>query len=280
MEPDVELAKGFDASLKGWLRLGGFLALIVGFIPVLLIMRSVNKEKADRIPRIFHGCVMRLIGVKIRVRGKIEEEQGTPTIYVSNHSSYVDVPVLGSVIQACFVAKSEVATWPLIGGLARLQNTVFIERRSSRASVHRDVLRECLESGKSLIFFPEGTSSDGMRTLPFKSTLFSIAEKPLSNGQKVRIQPISVLCTEIGGYPIGRSWRPYYAWFGDMTLVKHAWELFKIGAFTVDVIFHQSVNIDDCGNRKLLSDYCQRTIADGVDQCVTGRFNKALALRA
>jgi len=271
------LALGLGASLRGWSRFGGFVLLIVIFVPYMIVLRSIDKERAERLPRFFHGLVMRLVGFKVRVHGDVVPVASGPTLFVSNHSSYVDIPVLGSLIQGCFVAKSEVASWPGIGGLARLQNTVFVERRSSRAAAHRDILRDYLEDGKSLIVFPEGTSSDGMRTLPFKSTLFSIVEKPLANGHKVKIQPVTILCTEIGGFPIGRSWRPYYAWYGDMTLVKHAWELFKISDFTVDVLFHPAVNLDDFGDRKLLSDYCQRTIATGVDQCVTGRFNKVLA---
>lgn len=280
MASEDSLAKGMGASLRGWSRFGAFVLLIFVGVPALLVLRLISKEKAERFPRIFHGIVMKVIGFRIRVHGSMTEDDKSPTLFVSNHSSYADIPALGSLIQGCFVAKSEVAGWPLIGGLARLQNTVFVERRSSRAGEHRDILRDYLEAGKSLIVFPEGTSSDGMRTLPFKSTLFSIVEKPLSNGQKVKVQPVTILCTEIGGFPMGRSWRPYYAWYGDMTLVKHAWDLFKISDFTVDVIFHPAVCLDDFGNRKLLADYCQRTIADGVDQCVTGRFNKALAARA
>ena len=160
----------------------------------------------------------------------------------------------------------------MFGFLAKLQNTVFIERRAVRAGKQVEIMRSNLEAGRSLILFPEGTSSDGMRTLPFKSSLLSIVEQPLASGAYVAVQPVTVLCTEIGAMPIGRSWRPYYAWYGDMTLVKHLWDVFKIGHFTVDVIFHPAVTIQDFGDRKLLSDYCQRTIAKGVDSCVTGRF--------
>lgn len=280
MQEQVSLTAGSGASLRGWKNLFIFLFLLAVCVPYLLALRAMKSKRAENFPRLFHALLMRLIGFKIRVHGQLADEGAGPVLFVSNHSSYLDIPVLGSVVPACFVAKSEVAAWPLIGGLARLQHTVFVERKSSRAAQHRDELRDSLEVGKNLIVFPEGTSSDGMRTLPFKSTLFSIVEKPLLDGRKVRIQPVSVLCTEIGSLPIGRSWRPYYAWYGDMTLVKHAWDMFKIGDFTVDVILHPPVSIDDFGNRKLLSSYCQRTIAAGVDQCVTGRFDKNLAATA
>ncbi|MDX9689510.1 MAG: lysophospholipid acyltransferase family protein [Alphaproteobacteria bacterium] len=272
-----ELVSGWDTSLRGWARLFGFAGLVVVFVPVLLVLRGLKLSAADRVPKLFHGLCIALVGIKPRVRGKIpsvDAAQKTPMIVVCNHSSYLDIPVLGSIIDGCFVAKSEVGTWPFIGTMARFQNTVFLERKSTRAAAHRNILRENLEAGNNLIFFPEGTSSDGMRTLPFKSTLFSVVEKPLADGQYVKVQPVTILCTEIGGLPMGRSWRPYYAWYGDMTLAKHAWEVFKIGAFTVDVIFHDPVTIEDFGNRKMLADYCERAVSDGVNQCVTGRFKK------
>lgn len=263
------------------MRLGGFVVLVVVLVPTFYALKAVKSAKAAAMPELFHAGLSRLLGIKVRVRGhRVQGGSDSPILFACNHSSYLDIPVLGSVIQGSFVAKSEVEGWPFIGTMSKLQNTVFIERRSSRAGAQKNVLRDTLEQGRSLILFPEGTSSDGMRTLPFKSTLFSIVEKPLVNGHKIRVQPVSVLCTEIGGMPIGRSWRPYYAWFGDMTLVKHAWDVFRISSFTVDVIFHPPVTIDDFGNRKLLSSHCERVIAAGVDTCVTGRFDKKLAVHA
>lgn len=281
MTVKVRKENGLGSSVNGWIRFGGFVALVAVLVPSFFVLKALRSPKAKDVPLFFHASLSRLLGIKVRVRGhRAKAVVGGPILFVCNHSSYLDIPVLGSIIPACFVAKSEVAGWPFIGAMSKLQNTVFIERRSSRAGTQKNVLRDTLEEGRSLILFPEGTSSDGMRTLPFKSTLFSIVEKPLSNGESVKVQPVSILCTEIGGMPIGRSWRPYYAWFGDMTLVKHAWDVFRISAFTVDVIFHPPVTIDDFGNRKLLSAHCEQAIAAGVDACITGRIDKKLAVSA
>ena len=262
----------------GWVRVGGFAALVIVCVPTFLVLKALRNPQADRMPRLFHRALSFLTGIKIRIHGRpVSVSKDEPVLFVCNHSSYMDIPVLGAVLDGCFVAKSEVARWPFIGVMAKLQSTVFIERRTVRAGKQREILRENLEQGKSLILFPEGTSSDGMRTLPFKSTLFSIVEKPLDSGAHIRVQPVSVLCTEISGMPIGRSWRPYYAWYGDMTLIKHVWEIFKIASFTVDIILHDHITIKDFGDRKLLSAHCEKVIARGVDQCVTGRFEKKLA---
>ncbi len=275
----TELASGKTATLKACFKLGGFILLVGTFVPVHYILRLVGRVRPTTMPLAFHQVLVRILGFRVRLHGRLlDEEAGGPVLYVSNHSSYLDIPVLGSVIRGSFVAKSEVNGWFFIGTLARLQNTVFVERKASRASLQRDGLRERLEKGDSLVLFPEGTSSDGHRTLPFKSSLFSIVDKPLENGSFVRVQPVSIVATEVGGLPMGRAWRPYYAWYGDMTLIKHVWEVFKIGAFTVDVIFHPAVTIQDFGNRKLLAAYCQQAVASGVDQCVTGRFEKEVAL--
>lgn len=279
MTSPTALGTGLAAKTAGWARLGGFVLGIFAFVPVFFFLEAVKSPRAAKVPMQFHRFLCRLLGMRVRVRDCSDGACGrdTPVLFVCNHSSYLDIPVLGGVLNGRFVAKSEVASWPFIGAMSKLQNTVFIERRAVRAAQQKDVLRENLEQGHSLILFPEGTSSDGMRTLPFKSSLFSIAEKPLPDGRQIKIQPVSILCTEIGGMPIGRSWRPYYAWFGDMTLVKHVWDVFKIADFTVDIILHEPVTIEDFENRKLLSDFCQRKIAAGVDQCVTGRFHKELA---
>ncbi len=135
-----------------------------------------------------------------------------------------------------FVAKSDVAKWPIFGFLAKVQNTVFIERRSTQISTQRNHLRERLAAGQSLIVFPEGTSSDGLEVLPFKSALFSVVEEAGAD-IPVTVQPISVVCTELDGMPLTRSLRPLYSWYGDMELAGHLWNVFWRGHFTVDVTF-------------------------------------------
>jgi len=273
--PQPQLTVGIFPVAMASLRLFGFVALVVVMLPAMMVLRMAGSPQAEAMPRRFHAILTRLVGFRLRVHGldkKVEESAGAPVLYVANHSSYLDIPVLGALIPARFVAKAEVERWPFIGFLARVQKTVFVERRAIRAAHQRDGLRDVLEKGESLIVFPEGTSSDGMRTLPFKSSLFSIVEKPLSSGVLAVVQPVTVLCTELGGMPMGRPWRPYYAWYGDMTLVRHVWDVFKIGDFTIDVIFHAPVTMRDFGDRKLLSDYCERMIACGVDRCVTGRL--------
>ncbi len=145
-----------------------------------------------------------------------------------------------------------------------------MDRKVRNAGVHRDDIRGRLESGDTLILFPEGTSSDGNRTLPFKTALFSVASLKV-DGQPVTVQPVSVTATSLDGIPLGRSMRPVYAWYGDMELAPHLWRMVRLGRLTVRVEFHEPVTVDRFGSRKALAEHCWRAVADGVDRAVSGR---------
>src|SRR6185437_1390398 len=127
----------------------------------------------------------------------------------SNHTGYLDISVLGSRLPASFIAKSEVARWPLFGWLAKLQRSVFVDRQVRSTAQQRDAIAERLAAKDALILFPEGTSNDGTFVLPFKSALFSVvfgkSETP------VTVQPVSLAYTRLDGLPIGRALRPFFA---------------------------------------------------------------------
>ena len=165
------------------------------------------------------------------------------------------------------VAKAEVGQWPLFGWLAKLQRTIFVDRRCRRSVDQRDEMTERLRAGDDLILFPEGTSNDGNRVLPFKSSLFSVAEK---SGQ-VPVQPVSVAYTHLDGVPLGRYLRPLIAWYGDMDLATHLWHAAGLGWVTAVVEFHPPATVEELGSRKALSEYCQRQIAAGVTSALSGR---------
>lgn len=245
----------------------GFLVLILLLTPVQMYFQRKKIADPRYIPQIFHRLLIRVLGFKLRVHGVMATTE--PVLYVSNHSSYLDIPVLGALIPAAFVAKAEVADWPFFGGLAKLQETVFIERKATRASEQSEGLKGRLQKGQSLILFPEGTSSVGLSVLPFKSSLFSIVQGDFP--KPVLVQPVSITCTGLDGMPLTRDLRPLYAWYGDMTLMGHLWNVFKIGRFTVDVIFHPPVSPLDYPDRKQLAATCQQQVSRGIERCLTGR---------
>ncbi|PWC51082.1 1-acyl-sn-glycerol-3-phosphate acyltransferase [Azospirillum sp. TSA6c] len=261
-------ARALGSSGRGALRLTVYLLWTLLLIPLQALAVARNWRLCRTLPAFYHGVCARLIGLDVVVRG---QRADGPVLFVSNHSSYLDVIVLGSQIPGSFVAKSEVGSWPFFGLLARLQRTVFVERKA-RASVdkQRDDIGSRLDGGDSLILFPEGTSSDGNRTLPFKTALFAVAARRI-DGHPLTVQPISVAATRLDGIPMGFAFRPFYAWYGDMDLAPHLWQAFRLGGMTVEVEFHPPVTIDGFSSRKALAEHCHRVISDGVACAISGR---------
>lgn len=258
---------------SGW-RLASYLCLAAAIAIVLVPSLALKIGLAKVVPMIYHRACCWLLDIHIEIRGTMSAAK--PTLFVCNHSSYLDISVLGSLIVGSFVAKAEVAQWPFFGFLAKLQRTVFIDRqRRTAAHDQRTQLGRRLDAGDNLILFPEGTSNDGNRTLPFRSALFGVAERKRHDGTReplpLVIQPVSLAYVRLNGMPIGRSLRPFFAWYGDMDLMSHLWRVAGLGRITVAVEFHPPVTSDQFASRKTLSEYCQRAVAEGVATAIAGR---------
>ena len=245
------------------------LALWTGLLlPMQLLAVVVGSRLARVIPALYHRGNCRIIGLEVRRAGA--PPAPAPALYVCNHASYLDIMVLSTLLDASFVAKAEVSGWPLFGVLAKVTNTIFVERKASRSGGQRAQMRARLEAGGSLILFPEGTSSDGNRVLPFNSTFFSLAETPV-NGQPLAVQPISLAYTHYNNLPMSRRDRPYLAWYGDMGLGTHLWQLLCRGPATVEVRFHEPMTLSEGSSRKSLARECERMVAKGVSEALSGR---------
>ena len=218
-----------------------FLGWTVCLIPLQLVLLAIRAPLSKRLPMVWHQGVCRIFGFRMERYGTVSRT--VPTLFVCNHTSYLDISALGAVVPGSFVAKAEVRSWPMFGFLAILQRTVFVERRASRTAHHRDNMAARLESGDNLILFPEGTSNDGNRVLPFKSAFFGIAEKPV-RGKPLTVQPVSIAYTRLNGIPMGRPYRPFYAWYGDMELASHLWTVAGLGNATIAIQFHPPVTIE------------------------------------
>jgi 1-acyl-sn-glycerol-3-phosphate acyltransferase len=213
----------------------------------------------------YWAAVARLIGLQVRIIGAPVAERSQrpgqrPVIYVCNHSSWLDIPALGGTLRACFVAKDDVAGWPIVGTIARLGRTVFVSRSRQGIGRERDQMQERLRAGDDLILFPEGTSSDGSRVLPFHSSFFAAA---YGEGQPL-IQPVSVVYDRLAGLPVGRGSRTVFAWYGDMELAPHVWKLAQWRGKRVSLLFHAPLDPADFPSRKALSQAAWQVVADGA----------------
>jgi 1-acyl-sn-glycerol-3-phosphate acyltransferase len=241
---------------------------------VQAIALRLRLDLARTLPRAWHRICCAILDIEVRSHGA--PVAGGPALYVCNHASYLDVTVLGAQVDGRFVAKAEVARWPVIGALSVLQGTIFIDRRTQGARSQAGDLRQALQEGAGLVLFPEGTSSDGNRVLPFKSTLFSAADAQI-DGAEVQVQPVTVAYSRYRGLPMERRMRPYFAWYGDMTLVGHLWACLGLGGVGVDLIFHEPVRLSGFASRKDMARYCNARIARGLSEALSGRAAPASA---
>ena len=260
------------SPLRSLVRLALYLSWTLFAIPVQMVALGLKLGFAKRWPIVYHRTCTRLLGFEVVIKG--ERSHAKSTLFLANHSSYVDIMVLGSLIKGSFVAKAEVAGWPLFGLLAKLQRTVFVDRRARLVAGQRDEMARRLTKGDNLILFPEGTSSDGNRILPFKSALLAVAELEV-DGAPIPVQPVSVAYTHLDGIPLGRHLRPFYAWYGDMDLAGHMWQMAGLGLMRVTVEFHAPVTVAAFGSRKALARHCQQAVAAGLAAALAGRPQEA-----
>ena len=225
--------------------------------------------------RFYWAVVSRLLGMHVRLIGNAATAPGgRPVLFVANHTSWVDIPVLGGRLDASFVSKGEVARWPFVGTVARLGRTVFVSRQRGATGRERDAMRERLQAGDSLILFPEGTSSDGSRVLPFRTSFFAIAEGP----DPPLIQPVSVGYDRLAGLPTGRSSRPLFAWYGDMDMATHFWRLGQQSGLRATIVLHAPIDPAQFSNRKALSQAVWDVVADGASALRQNRPVQPLAI--
>lgn len=266
--------KPFHSPVIAALRLVIFLLWTLVLIPPYGLILACGRRTLPlvrRMARFYWQVTAAIVGFKIKVRGEASTER--PTLYVSNHASYLDIIVLGSLLPAVFIAKKEVSSWPGIGLIAKLGRTTFVDRRPRKSVTQRDEMLTRLGSvQESMILFPEGTSNDGNRVLPFKSALLSVAETPVSEGRSLAVQPLTVAYTRLDNLPIGRVWRPFYAWYGDMELAPHLWDVLGLGNTTIEVEFHKPVRMEEFGSRRALTDHCHDVVSRGLVTANAGRL--------
>jgi 1-acyl-sn-glycerol-3-phosphate acyltransferase len=257
------------ARLRAIFIIAAFLAVTLPCMPLQWLFLKLRSPAARSFPNRYHRFVAALFGMHIKVIGKPVTGEGV--LMVANHTSWADIVIFSAAAPLSFVAKTEVARWPLFGTLARLQRTVFVERqRRSATGETRDAIRDRLLAGDTLLLFPEGTSHDGNTVLPFKSALLGAAEALLANGAHVKVQPVSVAFTGLHGLPMGRENRPLFAWYGDMEMAPHLWEALLAGPLDVVVQFHEPLSLDRM-DRKALAARAQEIVQAGQAQALAGR---------
>ena len=238
--------------------------------PLQLLSLKTGLWRETLVPRLWHRSVVRALGLRVHVHGA--PAAGRPLLLAANHVSWTDIVVIGSLADVSFIARADMAGWPLVGALSKLQRTVFVERGRRRAAGSQaGEIAARLVGGDAMVLFAEGTTGDGNGVLPFKSTLFGAASLAISESAagEVLIQPVAIAYTRLHGVPMGRRGRPLAAWIGDQDLAPHVKALLAEGAVDVEVHFGEPVAFSAASDRK--------ETARLVEQRVAGMMRAALA---
>ena len=239
-----------------------FVALTLMLLPLQLIGLVFDLKLQRTIPHLYHRILCALIGVRIREVGR--RSTAAPALILSNHVSWLDICVITALAPVVFVAKSEVARWPVLGWLAKLQRTVFINRqaRHQTGAATREIAGRLL-GGDAVVLFAEGTSSDGIRVLPFRSSLVGAVHHALGDSTHhthVTVQPMSLAYIGFSGVPMGRGLRERVAWYGDADLVPHLLHVLSSGAVDVTVSWGEAVAYDMHADRKAIAREAEKSV--------------------
>jgi len=250
------------SALRAVTIISGFAVLTLPLMPVQALLNRVNRRAARRFPHWYHRQVCRLLGIRLHVEGKVAND--APVLLIANHTSWLDIPVVSAVAPVSFIAKKEVGGWPGVSALARLQRSVFVDRaRRTAVGDTTSELTRRLAQGDTLVLFAEGTSSDGNRVLPFRTSLFAAAKprptrgsgdeagRPSAHGAVV--QTMTLVYTHVHGVPLARADRPVVGWYGDMDMLSHAWTVLKSGPIDVTIRIGEPVELSKYVDRKDLA---------------------------
>jgi len=241
--------------LRAVLSIGAIVILTLALLPFQWLAVRARWPMRRCIPTFYHGVICWMLGIRITTMGRRTDER--PVLIVANHTSWLDISVITAVAPVVFVAKQEVAAWPVFGLLAKLQRSVFVDRarRHKTREVNSEIAQR-LADGDPVVLFGEGTSSDGNRVLAFRTALIGSARDALAEAEHVKrvwIQPLSVAYTAMLGLPLGRQNRNHVAWYGGMSLWPHLRWLVARGAIDVVVSWGEPIPYDELSDRKTVA---------------------------
>lgn len=248
------MGDSISTVLSPWFRLFLFAVFTALLIPAQALSVFFRWSSRRSIPVMYHRALCALIGVRLQIVGSCTVQR--PLLIVSNHASWLDIIVISAAAPVIFVAKREVASWPLFGLLAKLQRSVFVDRqrRHKTAEVNAEIAGRLLD-GDPVVLFGEGTSSDGNRVLPFRSALIGAAHTALSSASvgHVSVQPLSIAYARRHGLPLDRNERRAVAWYGGTALWPHLLQVLRRGALDIVVTWGEPVAYHADSDRKQIA---------------------------
>lgn len=239
------------------LRLISIFVLIAFALAFGLLLGPFSGRGSVTLKRWFRRRFCRLacesLGIGVDCDGEVPRD--FPVLLVANHISWTDVLALGSRSDIVFLARHDLADWPVLGMLARSYGTLFVERGRRRLipQVNRQIASS-MEDLQVVALFPEATTGDGTRLKKFHTSHFAAARDLLAARQdieQVHILPVAIAYTRRNGLPLGRTGRAAVAWYGDTEFAPHLRDLVSGGATQCRIRFLAPVRFDRTTDRKV-----------------------------
>lgn len=248
-----------------FLRIAFFMLVLVPYsilmVPLQLIITRLHLPGWSLLPRGFHKLTCVFLGLKVTVLGKLEH--GRPTLLVSNHISWTDIVAIGSVADVTFVSRQEISQWPLIGFLASLQKTIFVNpNRKTDTKRTSAEMAERMADDRAVLLFAEGQTDIGTHVLPFRSALIGAAQSAMmdAGAHNVVIQPMTVAYTRLQGLPVSRNERSLIAWIKSKSFVENILEILSGGSKDVTIAFGDPHALSDGDDRKKITRQCETEV--------------------
>ncbi len=265
--------------MLGTIRLYGTAVLaavmLLLLLPFHLAWLAFGGRSRMAVARLWQRFVCRLMGIRVTVTGAPAAER--PLLLLANHTSWLDIPILAGIAPVSFVAKKEVAGWPVVGFLAKAQRSVFIDRdRRHATAAQAGEVAGRLSDGDIIVLFAEGTSSDGNKVLPFRSALVGAAQIAIPHGGTANVQPVAIAYQAMLGLPLGRQHRPLVAWCGRADLLPHLKRVLSAGGIDVHVVFGPAQTLSAGGDRKAVTQEAGTLVRRLVSALNAGRSPAAV----
>lgn len=240
-------------TIKASVKLLLFIPLTLFFL--LLVLACIwQPHLHQKMMQLYFKLCLILFGIRVSkdntqvIKGK--------SLYVSNHTSYLDIFILGAYLPVKFTPKSDIASWPVVGFIVKVSGAVFIDRRPSQVKKQQVMLEQSFAKGNQLMLFAEGTTNNGAELLPFKSSLFSVAHII----EDIKIIPVLLRYKKLNGNAAERTELDQLAWYADMTLGPHFWNLLKQKSVNVSLQVFDHIDPDDYADRKEIAIACENKL--------------------
>ena len=242
---------------------------IIASIPIQGSFNLVNTKYKKKFPLFFYKSVKAIIGLHV-IKKNFDANQDADVshgiLYVANHVSWFDIICLGSILNARFIAKKEVASMGIFGFLSTLSNTVYIDNENKNKVVeYNKFINEKLKNGENFIIFPEGTTSDGNGVIQFKSSLLQCV---INENYSIKVKPISICYSHKNNIKMGIYERRFVSWVGDTNMVQAMKNFLLTGPITVTILLHSFVSEEFFSDRKTITKHCQDKVLEGLNKTI------------